>query len=173
MKRLRMLSILLSLIVALSGSVWAESADAQVAYLDVAKVFDDYQKTKDQDALLQTAGEEKTEARETLVGEIRALKDEMALLSDDAKKKKEGELNEKIQALRDFDMSARRELEEKRAQMMQEIFEDIDKIVQETAKSKQLDFVFNQRVLVFAGDQYDITTDVAQALDKKYAQEKK
>ena len=92
----------------LSGNVFA----AGIAYVDVAEVFDNYQKTKDQDLSLKGVGEQKEKERAALVKAARQLEDEMSLLAKDARQQKQEQLIEKKRQLEDFDREVRRQLGE-------------------------------------------------------------
>ncbi len=143
------------------------------AYVDVAKVFDEYQKTKDNDQVLQAAGKKKETERDSLVLEIRQMKDEMVLLADDAKLKKQEVLNTKIKTLQDFDMQAKQELGEQRNGVVRDIFKDIDDAVQRFGERKGLDFVFNERALLYRNSKYDVTAEVIQEINKDYSAKKR
>ncbi len=157
-----------------SGRLWAEDAAAgKTAFVDVAKVFDTYQKTKDNDQVLQATGKKKEEERETLVKEIRQMKDELVLLADDAKAKKQEELNNKVRALEEFDRATRQALGEQRNQVLREIFKDIDDTVKRYGERKGLEFVFNERALLYGAPKFDITQDIITELNNDFAARKK
>ncbi|MBU3759269.1 MAG: OmpH family outer membrane protein [Candidatus Omnitrophica bacterium] len=143
------------------------SAD-QYAFVDVAKIFDEYQKTKDNDEALKTVGKAKEEERETLVKSVRALKDELVLLTDEAKAKKQDELDSKIRELQDFDQAAKRELGERRNKLVREIFQDIDAVVQKYGERKGFDMIFNERALLYHSGKLDVTQEVLTELNKSY-----
>lgn len=159
------------------GALHAADAPAPAAgksaYVDVAKVFDEYQKTKDNDQTLQSEGKKKEMERDTLVHEIRQMKDELALLRDEAKAKKQQAMDAKIKTLQDFDQSARQELGEKRNEVVREIFKDIDDAVQRYGQRKGLDLIFNERALVYHNAQNDITKEIIDEINKDYAAKKK
>ncbi len=146
----------------------AEAAVGKWAYVDVAKVFDGYEKTKQNDAKLQAAGKTKEEERDALVREIRRLKDEQALLAEDARSKKQEAIDAKIRELQDFDLAARKELGERRNTMVREIFKDIDEVVQRYGERKGYDFVFNERVLLYRNARYDVSRDIIEELNRNY-----
>ena len=141
-------------------------------FVDVAKVFDEYQKTKENDRVLQEAGKKKEEERDSFVREIRQMKDELALLADDAKAKKQEALSKKIKELQDFDTDTRQALGEQRNGVVREIFKDIDDTVQALGQKKGLDFVFNDRALLYRNPKYDMTREVADHLNKNYTPKK-
>ena len=151
------------------GKAWAE----KIAYVDVAKVFDGYQKTKDNDTKLQTAGKKKEEERDAVVHEIRRLKDEQALLAEEARDKKQEAIDAKVKELQEFDTAARRELGQQRNQTVREIFKDIDDVVQRYGERKGYDFIFNDRVLLYRSARFDVSKDVLEELNRNYQKQKK
>ena len=145
-----------------------QAADAKYAYINVAQVFDDYKKTQDNNAALQGAGKEKEQERDVIVHDIRQVKDELVLLNDDAKAKKQEQLDEKLRDLQEFDQKAKRELGENRNKMIREIFKDIDDTVQRYGERKGLDMIFSDRALLYQNKKFDVTKDVLKELNKGY-----
>lgn len=149
-------------------SLPAFAAELKVAYVDVAEVFDNFQKTKDQDMVLKTAGEAKERERASMTNAIRTMEDEIALLSADARATKQEQLIEKKRQLEDFDRSTRQQLAEKRDKVVREIFQDIDAVIQDYSSKAGYDMVFNKRVLLAQKKSYDITAQISAELAKKY-----
>ncbi len=139
-----------------------------IAYVDVAEVFDNYQKTKDQDLSLKNVGEQKEKERATLVKAARQLEDEMSLLAKDARQQKQEQLIEKKRQLEDFDREIRRQLGESREKVVREIFQDIDATIAEYGKAKGYDFILNDRVLLYRNQTLNITKAILEELTKKY-----
>ncbi|HTL48185.1 MAG TPA: OmpH family outer membrane protein [Verrucomicrobiae bacterium] len=144
------------------------AAEPTYVYVDVAVLFDEYQKTKDNDEVLKNLGQSKEQERDTLVNEVRAIKDEMVLLNDDAKTAKQEALDEKIRKLQDFDQSAKRELGEKRNKLVREIFKDIDDTVQRFGERKGYDMILNERALLYRNPKLDVTQEILKELNKGY-----
>lgn len=154
-------------LIALSHPLRAFGAEEQkIAFVDVAKIFDTYEKTKDSDRSLQDAGKKKEEERDAMVYDIRQLKDELLLMTGDMKTKKQELLEEKIKGLQDFDKDTKRQLSEQRSQVVQEIFKDIDAAIKRYGERKGLDFVFNERALLYHSDKYDATSEILEDLNK-------
>ncbi len=139
-----------------------------IAYVDVAEVFDNYQKTKDQDLSLKNIGEQKEKERAALVKSARQLEDELSLLAKDARQQKQEQLIEKKRQLEDFDREVRRQLGESREKVVREIFKDIDATIAEYGKAKGYDFIFNDRVLLYRNPALNITKAILEELTKKY-----
>jgi Skp family chaperone for outer membrane proteins len=158
----------------LSGFLSPAFAEGEkIAYVDVAKVFDEYLRTKDNDRVLQEAGKKKEAERDTLVKEIRQFKDEMALLNSDAKVKKQEALEGKMKELQAFDQDARKSLGEQRNAVVREIFKDIDDAVQRYGERKGLDMIFNERALLYHSPKFDATKDLIDELNGAYAKKKR
>ncbi len=144
----------------------------EFAFVDVASVFDKYQKTVDNDKGLQEDGKKKEQDRDALVSEIRQLKDELVLLKEDAKAKKQENLDAKIRELQEFDQAAKEQLGKVRRDAIQGIFQDIDGVVQSIGKRKGVNFVFNERALLYHDAKYDITKEVLDELNTNYTSTK-
>lgn len=154
-----------------SGAALAEGE--KIAYIDVAKVFDAYLKTKDNDRTLQQSGKKKEEERDAIVHEIRQAKDELALLNDDAKAKKQDSMANKMKELQSFDAETRRVLGEQRNKVVREIFKDIDDEIQKYGQAKGLDLIYNERALLYHSTKMDATKDIIDALNKAYSSKKR
>ncbi len=140
--------------------------DMKIAYVDLAKVFDEYSKTKDSEKVLEEKGKSKEAERAKLVDEVKKAKDEQALLSDKAKAEKQGVIDIKIKALQDYDTKARNDLMKDRNDMLGGIMKDIEKVVTDYAKASGYDFVLNSRMLLYGAEQYDMTKDILAKLNK-------
>ncbi len=171
MKLMKLFSFFL--IVALAGLPVLSAAGEKYAYVDLAKVFDGYQKTKDNDKTLQEAGKKKEGERDGIVHEIRQMKDELALLSEDARVKKQELLEAKLRDLAEFDRGARRDLGEQRNTLVTEISNDIDDLVKRFGERKGYDYILNERALVFHRPELDVTAEVLAELNKEYAKKRK
>lgn len=142
--------------------------ELKVGYVDMQKIFNEYKKTKEAESDLESKGKVKTEEREKMVEDIRRLKDEIELLSDKNKEKKQNEIDGKIQQLQEFDRKARGELLQEREDVLREITKDIDRVIQNYGKKHDYDIIFNRdkRVLLYDKGDADITESVLRELNK-------
>lgn len=140
--------------------------ELKIAYVDLAKVFDEYKKTKDSEKVLEEKSKGKEGERTKLINEIKKLKDEQALLSEKAKAEKQGAIDNKIKVLQDYDTKTRNELIKDRNDMLGGIMKDIEKTVSDHAKASGYDLVLNSRMLLYGADQYDLTAEVLAKLNK-------
>lgn len=150
---------------------WAEPAAAaplHVAFLDVSRVFDDYQRTKDAEKQLEGKGKQKEGERQRLVDEVKKLREGFDVLNDDAKAKRQEAIESKLSSLREFETAAKRELQRERDGVGREILKEIDQVVQAYAKEHGYDLVLTQAAVVYAAGAYDITDEVLAALNQRY-----
>ena len=164
----KMIAGFLAIGMMLGAGLPAFAAEMKVAYVDVGEVFDNYQRTKDQDLVLKTAGEAKEKERNDMMAKIRSMEDELALLSADARASKQEQLIEKKRQLEDFDRTIRQQLAEQRDKVVREIFQEIDAVVQDVSTKGGYDMIFNKRVLLAQKKNFDITAQVSAELAKKY-----
>ncbi len=150
----------------------AMAAVDKIGYVDLARVFDEYQKTKEFDKSLESKGAAKQAERDKVVAEVKKLRDEAELLSAKAKDDKQAVIDEKIKALQDFDRTTRDTLRKERDGMVRDILKEIEVVIQDFGKSQGFGYIFNDRVLVYKSDQNDLTTQVIKVLNDNYAKKK-
>ena len=63
----------------------AHAKEVKIGYVLIAKIFDEYYKTKDSEKILSEKGNIKEAERKKMIDELKKLKDEQALLSDKGK----------------------------------------------------------------------------------------
>ncbi|HXV27818.1 MAG TPA: OmpH family outer membrane protein [bacterium] len=155
------------------SAVPAFAVDGKFASVNVGKVLNGYAKTKDNERILQEAGKKKEQERDGLVQSVRQLKDELTLVSDDARAKKQQALDAKVRELQDFDLQAKQELGEKRNTILREILKDIDETVKSYGERKGLDYVMSENALLYYNPKYDATQEILDELNKEYPKKKK
>jgi len=140
---------------------------SRIAYLNAAKVFDGYYKTKEADEKLENEGKKKNTERERLVKEINKFKDEVELLSKEAREEKEAVLNEKLRSLQDFDNEAKVSLQRRRNDMVKNILKEIDDVIKAYGSKNGYDIILDSRILLHANVELDISEDIIKELNKK------
>jgi len=144
----------------------AFAKEIKIGYVDLAKVFEEYKKTKDSEKTLEEKGKAKEAERAKMIDEIKKLKDEQALLSEKAKTEKQGPIDTKIKALQEYDTTTRNALVKERNDALGGIMKDIEKVVNDYAKASGYDYVLNSRMLLYGSDQYDLTAEILSRLNK-------
>ena len=167
---LRKLSLVVAMVVIAAVCIVFTGGDAfakeyKIGYVDLAKVSDEYAKTKDFEKTFEVQVKGKDAERQKFVDEIRKLKDEQALLSDKAKAEKQPIIDGKIANLQEFDRKVRDELIKQRNQMLGEIQKDIDTVISAYSKEAGYNIVLIKQTVLFAGPELDITAEVVKRLN--------
>ena len=170
MKKRSMMVMVLAGFLALSGV--AQAAGDKIGYVDLAHIFDEYQKTKDFDKQLEGKGAAKQADRDKMVADVKKLRDEAELLSAKAKDDKQAVIDQKIKDLQDFDRVTRDALRKERDGMVKDILKEIEVVIQDFGKAQGYGYIFNDRVLVFKNEQNDLTPQVIKSLNDNYAKKK-
>lgn len=155
-----------------AGSASMAHAAQKIAFVDVANVFDNYQRTKVVDKELEGKGKEKESELETRVNELKKLRDGLDLLSDKAKEEHQKQIEDKANELQQFRLATQTELRRQRDSVAREILKEIDDVVQAYAKAQGYDLLLNQRTLVYGSPEMDVTNDVLKQLNDKYSAKK-
>lgn len=151
----------------------AGAADLKIAYVDLAKIFDNYEKTKAYDKTLEAGNVKFQEERNAKIDKIKELQGKAALLKDEEKKKAEAEIEKQKNEVLEFDRAQRTDLTKVRDEKVREILLEIEKTVSEHAKKEGISFVLNNRILVYGQDTADITDPVLKKLNDAYKAPKK
>jgi len=150
-----------------TGEMYAHAKDQKVVYVDLDKIFEGYNKTKEKYKELDDKLKLKESERKKMVDEIRRLKDELELLSDKGKEEKQSAIDDKINALSEFDRKAKDEFKKERIVAIREISGEIDAVIQNYGKQEGYDFIYSSRALVFGKEEYDATDSILKVLNSK------
>ena len=172
-KRFWILTILALILVSYSQKLFAVEGKEKFATVDIGKIFDQYEKTKKYDQDFQNDGKSKQEERDAIVHEIRRLRDEEALLSENSRQDKHKQIEAKMKELDGFDEQVRGTLGEKRDKAVKEVFQDIENTMAQYGQRKGYDFIFNERALLYKDKRFDVTPDILKELNSQYGKEKK
>jgi len=172
------------------ASVVPAHAEIKVGYVDMAKVFAEYYKTKEAENRINEA---RNAAKKELDGrienhtkngeEINKLNQELAKpeLSKEAKEKKAKERDEKIAArvelerdIQEFNRSRTEALKDQALRMRDGIVKEINVVIQEKVKASQFDLVLDKSgnsvngvpVVLYSRETSDFTADVIEILNK-------
>lgn len=164
--------LLFVLMLGFSRLSWA-AAKEKFATVDIGKIFDEYEKTKKYDNEFQTEGKLKQEERDAIIHEVRRLRDEQALLAEDARRDKQAAIDAKMKELEDFDNEVRKTLGEKRNQAVREVFQDIENLMTQYGERNGYDIIFNDRALLYKDKRFDVTADILKQLNDRYKKGKR
>lgn len=155
-------------VAAVSPAFAATTGTAKIGYLDVAKVFDAYEKSKSEEKALEEASNKKQAEREKIVSQVKKLREELELLSDKGKDEKQVQVDEQLARLQEFDTQARNDLRRQRDAVAREILKEIDGVVKDYAQKEGFTVILNDRVLLYGASEYDLTEQVIKTLNARY-----
>ncbi|MBI4341545.1 MAG: OmpH family outer membrane protein [Candidatus Omnitrophica bacterium] len=141
----------------------------KIGYVNLAKVFDGYERTKAQDAALEKRGKAKEAELEARVNALKKIRQSLELLNDAAREAKSREVEEQSEELQRFRASTARDLRRDRDKLAQEILKDIQKAIDEYAKANGFALILDQRGLFYAQSGYDVTDGVLKLLNSRLA----
>ncbi len=145
----------------------------KIGVMDLSKVFDNYQRTKDYDAVLEGKTKDYEKARNEKIDKIKESQNKMALLKDDEKEKVTKDLDAMRNELATFDQAQQTDLKKQRDDKIREILLEIEKTTSDFAKKEKYDIIFNDRVLVYGAEGMDVSTQVLEILNAGYNASKK
>ena len=156
-----------SSLLALCPLAMAESV--KIGYVNLAKVFDEYQRTKESEFGLEQRGKQKQAQLEGQFNELKKLRQGMELLNDQAREAKTREIEEKSDEFKRLKTRSERELVGQRNQVAKGILDEIGQVVTEYAKANGFSLVVDQRSLLYGQDSYDLTDEILTTLNQRYA----
>lgn len=145
--------------------------ELKIGFVDLSRVFDDYQKTKEFDKALSEKQKNLEAEIERRSKDIKQLQDTMAVLSDKEKEKRQSDIDAKIKALEEYGKSVGGDLRKERDDKIKDILKDIEKVIKDIASKDGYDLVLNDRVLVYDNKDnkaLDLTDRVVQAVNSGY-----
>ncbi len=155
------------------ASTFVRAEELKFAYVDLAKLFDQYERTKEYDKVLEADNNKFQEERNKKIKEIQDLQGKSAMLKDEAKLKNEKETEKLKNEIIEFDRVKRTDLTKARDEKVREILLEIEKTVSEYAKGQGITFVLNDRVLIYGKDTLNITDPILKTLNENYTKQSK
>ena len=144
------------------------SAADKFAYVDLSRIFSEYNKTKDYDKTLEGRETTYQSERDKKVGEVKQLQEKMDLLGEKEKENKKLDFQTRVKTLQDFDRQQQTDLRKDQDEKMREILKDIEDAVKQYAEKEGYTLVFNDRVLVYQVKSLDITDKIIEIVNKGY-----
>ncbi len=146
----------------------------KIGYVDVEKVFQEYQKKKDLEAKLQAEGETKRQELAKRKKELEELQKEFEaqklLLTEQAKEERQEEINRKSEELKRFLDEITSQMKQKETSYTQEILSDIIEKIKEIAAKEGYSLIFDKQALLYAAEdpELDLTQKIIDELNKEY-----
>ena len=167
MSKLVILVFLVSL--SLAAVNMARAAGDKIAYMDLGKVFDEYNKTKDLDKQLESKSGAKQGERDKMVAEIKKMKDDLDLAKETDRAKKTAAVQEKLNKLQDFDKESKDSLRKDRDDMARTILKEIKDTIDDIGKKEGYVYILDSRAVLFGSDANNLTDRVLKILNDRYS----
>jgi outer membrane protein len=167
-KKMRLILSILIIVLFFSWTHSVCAQDLRLAYVNLKKVLDDYEKVRDGEKQLLKEAEDKNAVREKLVNEIKNLREKIDLLDNKEKEKKQKELDEKVKRLQDFTYETRTDLRQKRDEKFRDIMKEVKTVVEEYGKSHNYNIIIDDTLLLYKDDKLDATEDIIKTLNQRY-----
>lgn len=140
----------------------------KIGYLDLSKLFDNYEKTKEFDAILEQKHKDYEKERNVKVDKMKEAQGKLDLMKQEEKAKLEQEIDQMRNDLVAFDQSRRTDLLKQRDERIREILLEIEKVSSDFAKKENFDYILNDRVLIYGSETLNVTDKILNVLNENY-----
>ncbi|MBI2094060.1 MAG: OmpH family outer membrane protein [Candidatus Omnitrophica bacterium] len=161
--------LLVSCIMSLVSDLPAWAQAGKIGYINIAKVFDNYQRTKSSDVVLEKRGKQKEAELEGRLNELKKLRQNLELLNDEARDSKGREIEERADELQRVRTTAVRDLRRERDKIAKSILDDIQGAIKDYAKANGFSLIVDERSLLYGEDAYDLSDEILQVLNSRAA----
>lgn len=148
----------------LTGSAYAQ---CRIAYLDLNRVFNEYNKTKDYDKKLTLKKNSYISERDKKIKEFNSLKDKFESLKDKEKESRKAALEAKALALKNYinekEGGLKKEVDAKRIEVLKEIKDTVGNY----AQKNNISAVFISEILIYQDKAIDITDKILTILNTR------
>ncbi len=166
MRKLSFVICAVACVLLLAMPVQAQVIERKVAFIDLSKLFDSYEKTKEYDAVLEKAHKAYETTREEKLTQIQEATGKLALMKAEEKENLQSEIDTMKKSLMEFDQAQRTDLAKQRDEKIREILLEIEKTVSDFAKKEKYDLILNDRVLIYGNETLNITDQVLTILNE-------
>jgi len=157
---------------ALLGRPAPARADSKVAYVDLQRALTEIDEGKAARAALKEEFDQKQKMLDERKGEFERMRGDFekqsSLMSDDARKEKQGEIERKGTELQGFFMQQQKELSDREREMTRGIFEKMSGIVREIAEAEGVSLVVQSEALVYGAPALDLTNELVRKYNARY-----
>lgn len=179
-KSLLIIALAVSIISCNKEQTATSSSELKTAYVDTAKLMEEYTEAKDLEAKFKAKSE--AEAKKFEVEEAN-FKAEVANFQKNAQangqawaQQKNAELEQRQQRLQYAAQSVGQKLQSESATEMDSLVKGVKAFIKDYGKEKGYDYIYgtgDAASVLYAKDQYDITKDVIKLINDKYAADAK
>ncbi len=169
-KRLKVKSVLLTIILALLLPGIAFSQNIKIGYVDLKEVFSKFGKAKEMEENFKKEVEEEQKKISEMEKNIKKMQAEYEqkkdIMKPEEKGKKEADLREKIQEFSREWSEVNRKLDEKRKDLENVLIEEIKKDVRSYGENKGFTVILDSRVIIYGQDVINLTGEITKVINK-------
>ena len=152
----------------LSPSRAVMSGELKIGYVNLVKVFDNYERTKAADAELEKQGKQKDTELQARLNELKKMREGLELLNEQAREAKTREIEQKTDDLQRFKTNTLREIGRERQKLADTIFVDIQRVIDDYAKANGFSLILQKEKAVLYGEPaYDVTDEIMKLLNSR------
>lgn len=144
-----------------------EAQELKIGFVNLAKVFDGYERTKVSEAALEQRGKQKEAELEGRMNELKKLRQNLELLNNDAREAKAREIEEKSEELQRFRNATARDLGRDRDKTARDLLKAIQDGIDNFAKANGFTLILDSRSLLYGLPAIDVTDPVLQTLNSQ------
>ena len=139
-----------------------------MGYVNVGKLFDQYERTKASEAALEKKGKQKEAELEGRVNDLKKIRESLELLNDKAREAKARDIEARADELKRFRANTAQDLRSERDAIAQEILKEIQSVVTEYGKTNGFSIILDERTMLYGQPAYDATDEVLSLLNSRY-----
>ncbi|MCM8786882.1 MAG: OmpH family outer membrane protein [Candidatus Omnitrophica bacterium] len=148
------------------------SKELKIGYVDFFKVYNEYEKTKEYEKIIDEKKENKEQELKTKAKELEKLQNKISMLNEKEQEKEKEDFRKKLTDFEKMRRSSYIDLKKERDEMMKEIITDIESVIRNYAKKNNFDFVLNENIVLFGDPSVDITKDILKIVNEEYRKKK-
>ncbi|WP_413612701.1 OmpH family outer membrane protein [Bdellovibrio sp. HCB-110] len=148
------------------------NAETKVGFVDVTKAIQGTSAGKKAKTEMETQFNKKKKELEKKEADLKKLGEDLekkkSVLSAEALKTKQGELQNEIMKFREELASSQSEIQKKNQELTAPIIEKLQKVIAQVSKEKEYSLVLQDtQTILFAKPEHDLTEDVIKAFEKE------
>lgn len=160
--------VILILVTGLTFPMYGVAKDLKIGYVDILKIFNEYQKTKEYDKMLEEKKSAKEKELEQKKEEIREMQDKLELLKDKEQEKEREKITKAAGEYRELERQFILDLKKERDEKMKEIINDINRVIEDYGSQKGFDLIINKGAILYGRKGIDLTETILKIVNQKY-----
>ncbi|MEO5356605.1 MAG: OmpH family outer membrane protein [Nitrospirae bacterium YQR-1] len=169
MKRLLLLVLVSVFVVFTAGKVFA--SDSKIGFVDIQKVFTESEQGKKAKETLDSyvkSHQVKIDEKEKAIEKAKEeLEKKSSVLSEDAKKKKQDDLQSMVREYKRLASEAQDEVRKREQEITKDIFKSVKELVLTIGKEEKYSAILDNSMVIYSDSAADITDKIIKKLNEK------